>query len=150
MKRTLKARLLYEQERYDELASIAPEVDTERLWQLTALAKTNLKDAGMQLHALVQQVSPGLPQLRVLAGYYAAIDDKPQQDRVMRLIVKLENKHIEKIKSLVQEAIDAGNKIRAMQLLKQLDTYHPEEDYNLRILRAKVSKLYQPKPDKAA
>ncbi|WP_455199584.1 fused MFS/spermidine synthase, partial [Kaarinaea lacus] len=48
MQRTLKARLLYEQQRFDELAAIKPEVDAERLWQLTALARTNLKEAGMQ------------------------------------------------------------------------------------------------------
>ena len=150
MKRTLKARLLYEQEKFKELAAIKPQVDAEQLWQLTALAQTDLKAAGRQMHDLVQRVSPGLPQLRVLAGYYSAINDAEQMDKVVRMIVNLENRQVDRIKALVQEAVDAGNKIRAMLLLKQLDTYHPDEDYELRLLRTRVGKLHKPTPGKAA
>jgi len=150
MKRILTARLLFEAERYDELAAIDPQVDAERLWQLTALARTNLKGAGTQLDALVKRVSPGLPQLRVLAGYYSAISDQKQLDRVARLIVKRVNKQVNRLKVLIEEAIKDSDQIRAQLLLKQLDVFHPEENYNLRLLRSKVKKLHLGAQDKAA
>jgi spermidine synthase len=149
-RRVLKARLLYEQERYDELAAIKPRVDAERMWQLTALARTNLKSAGTKLHTLIQRVKPGLPQLRVLAGYYGAINDKGELDKVVRRIVRLQNKQISRIKTLIREAVDGGHKDRAQYLLKQLDIYHPEEDYNLKLLRKKVKSLADKIQDKAA
>ena len=150
LQRILTARLLYEAGRFDELAAIDPQVDAERLWQLTALARTNLKGAGTQLDALVKRVSPALPQLRALAGYYSAINDQKQLDKVARLIVKQVNKQVDRIKVLIEEAIDSGNQARAQHLLKQLDVYHPEEDYNLKLLRAKVNKLHKNAQDQAA
>ena len=127
-----------------------PQVDTERLWQLTALARTNLKAAGTKLHALVQHVTPELPQLRVLVGYYSAINDRDQLDKAARRIVKMENKQIDRIKKLVEEAIKDSDQTRAMSLLKQMDVYHPEENYNLNFLRNKVKKLQKGSQDKAA
>ena len=150
LQRTLTARLLFEGGRFDELAAIDPQVDAERLWQLTALARTNLKGAGTRLDALVQRVSPALPQLRALAGYYATINDQKQLDRVARLIVKRVNKQVDRIKMLAEEAIDEGNQVRAQSLLKQLDVYHPEETYDLKLLRAKVNKLHKNAQDQAA
>lgn len=149
-RRILKARLLYEQEKYDELAAIKPQVDSERLWQLTALARTKLIEAGTQLHALVHRVSPALPQLRVLAGYYSAINDNAELDKIVRVIVKQENKQINRIKGLIQKSIDANNKQRAMWLLKQLDAFNPEEDYDLKLLRSKVESLNKHGPAEAA
>lgn len=144
MRRILKARLLYEQERYNELAALKPQVDAERMWQLTALARTNLKSAGTKLHALIQRVKPELPQLRVLAGYYGVIHDKVELDKDVRRIVSVQNKQIRRIKRLIREAVDGGRKDRAQYLLKRLAVYHPEENYNLKLLRKKVKDL----PDK--
>ena len=150
MQRILKARLMFEAGKFDQLAAINPKVDAERLWQLTALARTNLKGAGTQLDALVQRVTPALPQLRVLAGYYAVINDQKQVDEVARLIVKQVSKQVDRIKVLIEEAIDEGSQARAQHLLKQLDTYHPEEDYDLKLLRTKVNKLHKNSQAKAA
>ena len=150
MRRILKARLLFEAEKFDELATIRPEVDVEELWQLTALAHTNLKGAGARLHTLVQRVSPALPQLRVLAGYYSAINDQKQLDRIARLIVKQTNKQVDRIKVLIEEAIEEGNQKRSLRLLKQLDIYNPEEDYDLQLLRSKVNNFHKKGQAKAA
>jgi len=149
-RRTLKARLLYEAERYGELAAIEPVAETERLWQLTALARANLKGAGTQLHALIQRVPPELPQLRVLAGYYGLINDKVELDRVVRKILGVENKEINRIKVMIREAVKASNKPRAQMLMKQLDQYNPDENVELKLLRLKVEKLPETTTDKAA
>jgi len=146
----LKARLLFEAGEFDELATTRPQVDVEELWQLTALARTNLKRAGARLHTLVQRVSPALPQLRVLAGYYGLINDKEQLALVTRLIVKRETKQSDRITGLVEEAIDEGNQSRALHLLKLLDDFHPEETYDLQLLRKKVKNLHKKGHAKAA
>ena len=149
-RRVLKAQLLFEAEEFDELASIRPQVDEEELWQLTALARTNFKRAGARLHTLIQRVSPELPQLRVLAGYYSAINDQKQLDRVVRMIVNQVNRQVDRIKVLIEEAIELGDQIRAQHLLKQLDIYNPEESYDLKLLRTKVKNLHKIGRAKAA
>ena len=134
--------ILSEAEKFDELAAIRPQVGVEKLWQLTALARTNLKEAGARLHNLVKDASPALPQLRVLAGYYGLINDKKQLAMITRLIVKRETKQIDRIKGLVEEAINEGKQSRALHLLKQLDAFHPEDNYDLKLLRRKVNNLH--------
>ena len=143
MRRTLYARLLYEAGRFDELTALQPQVEAERLWQLTAVARQDLMTAGAALHDLVQQVDPALPQLRVLAGYYAARNDKSQLNQVARRIINLEDKLVNRITGLIEAAVKDGKAQRAAELLRRLDNYHPEENYDLKLLRTKVAKLQQ-------
>ena len=141
LRRTLQARLLFEQERYDELAALDAKYDAEKLWRLAALARTDLIAAGTALHALIQRVSPALPQMRVLAAYYGVIHDKQQLDRMAKLIVDQRSKEMGRIRTLLDEAVKDAQAERAQALLKRLDTYEPEENYALKALRAKVSEL---------
>ena len=141
LRRTVVARLLFEQERYEELVALNPKSDTEKLWRLSAVARKDLNAAGVALHALVQRVSPGLPQLRVLTGYYSAINDQEQFDRAARLIVELHNREIERIQALLSDAVDFGEVRRSQDLLRRIDAHHPESAYELNELRAKVTKL---------
>jgi hypothetical protein len=143
LRRTLFARLLYEQERFDELAALHPQAEAERLWQLTAVARKDLMTAGAALHELVQTVDPALPQLQVLAGYYSAIHDEAQLKQVARRIIQLEDRQVNRITGLIEEAVQDGKAARAAQLLRRLDRYHPEENYDLKLLRTKVARLQQ-------
>ena len=141
LRRTVSARLLFEQERYDELVALQAKYDTEKLWRLTAVARKDLRAAGTALHALVQKVSPGLPQLRILTGYYALLNDQDQFDRATRRIVNLQNTEIKRIQALLAEAVDNKQVQRAQDLLKRIDARHPEPEYELKELRAKLAKL---------
>lgn len=141
LRRTLSARLLFEQGRYNELVVLAAKYDTEKLWRLSAVARKDLMAGGKALHALVQQVSPDVPQLRVLAGYYSAIDDKQQLDRVARLIVQKQNKEIKRIQVLLSEAVEAKQTNRSQDLLKRIDELNPQASYELKALRTKVEKM---------
>jgi hypothetical protein len=141
LRRTLFARLWFEEGRYDELIATNARYDAEKLWRLSALAKKDLMSAGTALHALVQRVSPWMTQMRVLAGYYGALNDGEQLDRMARLIIKEQNWQIDHIRSLVDEAIEDGQNERAKALLLRLERHHPEENYELKDLRAKVAKL---------
>ncbi len=141
MRRILAARLLFDQQRFDELVAVDTQYDAEKLWRLSALARKDLITAGSELHALVQRVSPGLPQLRVLAGYYGVINDDKQLDRVARLIVQQQNKEIERIQQLLTDAIEAEQVQYSQNLLKRIEMLNPEENYKLKELRGKVAKL---------
>lgn len=96
---------------------------------------------GIALHALVQNVSPAIPQLRVLAGYYASINDQQQLDRVARLLVKQQNKEIERIQYMLDEAVEAEQANRSQDLLKRIDALNPGYNYELKLLRAKVEQM---------
>lgn len=141
LRRTVQARLLFEQKRFDELVALDAKYDAEKLWRLSALARTDLLTAGTALHALIQKVSPALPQMRVLIAYYGAIHDKQQLDRMAGLVVKQRDKEIKHIRTLLVEAVEDEQAERAKALLKRLDKYDPEGDYELKALRAKVVKL---------
>ena len=140
-RRTLDALLLFEQGRYNELVVLAAKYDAEKLWRLSAVARKDLMAGGAALHALVQRVSPNVSQLRVLAGYYGAINDKQQLDRVARLIVQKQNREIERIQALLGKAIEAGQANRSQDLLKRIDALNPAANYELKGLRAKVDKM---------
>ncbi|MDT8384622.1 MAG: fused MFS/spermidine synthase [Gammaproteobacteria bacterium] len=141
LRRTLSARLLYERGHYDELIVLNAKYDAEKLWRLSALAKRDLTAAGAALHALAQHVSPELPQMRLLAGYYGAINDAPQLERMARLIIKQQDKEIVRIQTLLSEAVEAEQGSRSQDLLRRLDRLNPEASYKLKTLRAKVEKL---------
>jgi hypothetical protein len=141
LRRTLSARLLFEEGRYDELVALNTKYDAEKLWRLSALAKRDLAAAGAGLHALVRRVSPRLPQMRVLAGYYGSINDAQQLDRMARLIVDQQDREIERIQILLSEAVEAGQVSRSKDLLKRIDLLNPAANYDLRALRSKVEKL---------
>lgn len=141
LRRTLSARLLFDQERYDELVALSPEYDAEKLWYYSALARKDLIKAGTKLHALVRRESPALTQLYVLAGYYGAINDKEQLARVARLIVGRQEVDIAYIQSLLEAAVNESQSERAQALLKRLDKFNPEDNYELKKLRKKVSAL---------
>ena len=141
LRRTLFARLLFEQERYNELVVLAAKYDTEKLWRLTAVARKDLMAGGTALHALTQRVTPSVPQLRVLAGYYGAINDKQQLDRVARLLVQKQNKEIKRIQFLLDEAVEAKQANRSQDLLKRIDNLNPQGDYKLKALRTKVKEM---------
>ncbi len=141
LRRTLAARLLYEQERYDELIALNAKYDGEKLWRLTALARKDLIKAGTALHALIQRVSPGLPQWRVLAAYYGAINDQPQLVHAARQIIQQQDKEIKRVRKLLDKAVKVADSERSLALLKRLDRLHPQEDSELKILRKKVARL---------
>jgi hypothetical protein len=79
--------------------------------------------------------------MRVLIAYYGAIHDKQQLDRMAGLVVKQRDKEIKHVRTLLDEAVEDGQVERAKALLKRLDKYDPEENYELKALRAKVAKL---------
>lgn len=141
MRRSVHARLLFMQGRYDELVVLNAKYNNEKLWRLSGLAKRDLMAGGTALHALTQTVSPRLEQLRILAGYYAAINDEQQQDRVVRLIVEQQDKAVQHIQSLLEEALEAGRVERTQALLKRLDKLNLEASYELNRLREKVVQL---------
>lgn len=139
LRRALHARLLFEQKRFGELAAMKTRGDGERMWQLTALARTEPVKAGKELAALVGKLQPSLPQLRALVTYYGNIDDKAQLDRHARSIVKLQDKEIKRIRKLLEEAIKADKVERSRFLLKYIDAFNPGNDYELERLRRKVT-----------
>ena len=141
MRRTVVARLMFEQKQFAALIARETRYDAESLWRLSALARTDLMAAGKALHTLVQAVSPGLVQQRVLAGYYGATNNAPQLDRVARQIVTYQNKQIERIQLLLVEAVDDKKVIRAKGLLARIDKLNPDSNDELSELRAKVIKL---------
>ena len=138
MRRQLHARLLFEQQKFDELTALKTQGDAERMWQLTALARTHPVAAGEEMAKIVERVPPLLPQLRVLAAYYGYISDKVQLDRYARRIVKLEDKEIKRLRELLEKAIKDGQPERAQFLLKHIDDLNPDSDYEINRLRRKA------------
>ena len=51
---------------------------------------------------------------------------------------------------MAHEFIEEGNQLRSQRLLKELDIYNPEEDYDLQLLRSKVNNLHKKSQAKAA
>lgn len=137
----LHARLLYEQQKFDELSALKVQGDAGRMWQLTALARTQPIAAGEEMTEIVERVPPLLPQLRVLAAYYGYINDKNQLDRYARRIVKFEDKEIKRIRKLLEQAIKNDKLERAQRLLKYIDDFNPEDDYEVDRLRRKLAKI---------
>lgn len=145
LRRALHARLLFEQQRFDELVMLDAKYDAEKMWRLSALAKTDLLTAGAALHTLTQHMSPDLPQMRLLAGYYAVISDEPRLTRMVRLITRELDKKIKRVRELLDEALEDAQSEHAQALLARLEKYHPEENYGLNVLRENVGRLTREK-----
>jgi len=141
LRRVLYARLLYEQKQFAKLLALQPKNDVERMWQLTALAKTRPLEAGKALVDVVQHVSPSLPQLRILAGYYGYQNETHKLDQVLRKIVKYQDKEISRVKKLMRAAIKDGKTVRARSLLSRIDALNPGVDYELGLMRSKIGNL---------
>lgn len=138
VRREFHARILFEQQKLNELAALKMRGDAERMWQLTALARTQLVAAGEEMAKIAERVPPLLPQLRVLAAYYGYISDKAQLDKYARRIVKIQDKEIKRLRELLEKAIKDDQPERAQFLLKQIDDLNPGSDYELDRLRRKV------------
>ncbi len=140
LRRSMRAKLLFSQGRFKELANLKPESDVERLWQLTGMAETGLKQAGEAILKLVDNVSLEEPQLRVLIRYYGSIKNEQAMDQFSRRLVELNNTRIERMTRALDIAINKKAVLRAKTLLTRIESMNPNAT-GLGELRKKVDAL---------
>ncbi|HEY5604613.1 MAG TPA: fused MFS/spermidine synthase [Gammaproteobacteria bacterium] len=140
LRRSMGAKLLFNQNKPQELAKLKPQSDTERLWQFTGLADSNLSQAGTKLVELMSRVPLEEPQLRVLIRYYGLLKNEREMDRYTRQLVELNDKQVERMTDALNIAIDNKSALRARTLLSRIEAMNPKAT-NLKALRQKVKAL---------
>ncbi|WP_455197376.1 fused MFS/spermidine synthase [Kaarinaea lacus] len=140
LRRSMQAKLLYKQGKFKELARLTPQGDSERMWQLTGLAESNLKRAGASIVELMDKVSLEEAQLRVLVRYYGVLKDDPAMDRYTRRLVELNDERVEGMIKAVNIAINGKATLRAKTLLTRIESMNPNAE-DLNKLRRKVNEL---------
>ena len=126
LRRTMQAKLLFKQGKLKQLSRIKPVSDTERAWQLTALAESNLKKAGKSLVDLNDKVSWEEAQLRVLVRYFGSINDDLSMNKYSRELVALIDDRVKQMVKAVNIAIEKKAALRARSLLTRIETLKPD------------------------
>ncbi|WP_455206599.1 fused MFS/spermidine synthase [Kaarinaea lacus] len=140
LQRSMWAKLLFEEGRLHELAKLKPQSNMERMWQLTGLAESDLKQAGSSIVELMDKVSLDEPQLRVLVRYYGSLNDETAMDRYTRQLVELNDTRIAGMTKALDIAINRKAALRAKTLLTRIESMNPNVK-DLDILRKKVDAL---------
>jgi len=134
------AQLLYKQGKYQLLARIKSASDEEKMWQLSGLARQDIKQGGKQLLALQNRVNFGDPQYKIMVQYFAAIDDTSKLNEAIRQLSSFNNDRVEKMKFGVEDAIKDKAEVRAKSLLAKIESYSPD-DKDIDRLRKKLTEL---------
>ena len=134
------AKLLYHEKKYRQLAALKPTSDEEIMWQLSGLAKLNVKKAGASLVALKDKVSFEETQLRNMVQYYAAIDDNDNMNAAIRRLDAFNDKQAKKLKKGINLAVDNKMDVRARSLFARLESMKPNIN-GIDKLRQKVKAL---------
>lgn len=137
---TVSAKLLYQRKRFTELAKIKPISNEEKMWQLAALSKQDIKRAGEALVELDDKVFLGETQLRILIQYYSAIDDEANAQNFVRRLNNTTYERIKRMKVAVKVAVNSKAEVRARSLLTQIEALRPGDD-DLPKLRKQVVAL---------
>jgi spermidine synthase len=140
LQRSMRAKLMFEQGGLTELAKLNPQSETEKMWQITGLAQSDLKQAGASILALMDKVSLEEPQLRVLIRYYGATQDESAMDRYTRRLVELNDKRVDRLTKALNLAINRKAALRAKTLLTRIESMNPNVN-DLENLRKKVDAL---------
>jgi len=140
LRRTMRAKKMFLQGKFKELARLKPQVDAERMWQLTALAESNLKKAGKALVKLSDNVALEEPQLRVLIRYYGVLQDEKAMDRYTRQLVNLVDEQVNRMTKALNFAISNKAALRAKTLLTRIESLNPNVN-DLETLRQKVNAM---------
>jgi spermidine synthase len=134
------AQLLYIQENWQQLAAIKPQGDEERKWQLTGLAQINIEAAGAAMESLLPNITPEIPQLRVMVRYYSYRNDKDALERYTRKLLKKIDDQIARLSDLAYDAVNDKRFESAQRLLVQIKALNPSWN-KLDDLRGKVEAL---------
>ncbi|WP_455204261.1 fused MFS/spermidine synthase [Kaarinaea lacus] len=128
MRLSTQARLLYEQQKWRQLAAINPNEDEQRKWQLLGLAKTDLLRAGKYMDAIKDEVKMELPQIRMLVKYYSRIDDDRQLTKHAKQLVAAVKSETQRLSKLTNKALNKESIDRAKRLLGRLVAINPDAD----------------------
>ena len=125
VRRVAEARMLFELEKWTQLAALQPQSDEERKWQLLGLAKTDAVLAGRELSRLVPAGSEEIPQLRALVRYSAALDDRKAMDEYARRLIKATDSRTRQLVELAKQALGKKQTRRAEILVARIETLNP-------------------------
>lgn len=139
-----KAIMLFEQKKWRELADIKPRSLLEKSWQLIGLAHEDLMFAGQELSKMAdkKQNFLSIPQLFTLKRY---LDENPKiplsSTDIDKIIYQKVDSKIRLLEQLMSDAIEKGEKKRALLLLHKIRKYL-KQDSNLVIkLRKKILQM---------
>jgi hypothetical protein len=152
VRRTAEARLLYMQKDWQRLASLNPQSDEERMWQLVGLAKQKLRTSGQALVRLIDQQSD-LPleaaQYRVLTAYYGLIGDEAKQSDMARKLVTAIDTELDRLMTIARKAVANKDLDQAERMLEGIHALHPKRNDKLRSLIRKVDALRKESQEQA-
>jgi len=134
------AKWLYLQRQLNKLSKLKAISDTERMWQLTGLAQTNLIEAGKALSLLSGKVSFTESQLRVLIRYTSTLNQDSEMNRYTRLLIASLDQQADNVKLALDLAIQNKAALRARSLLTQIESLNPDIE-GIAGLQAKVVAL---------
>jgi len=132
---SLRAKMLFMQARWTDLAGLTPQSDVARLWQLTGSARTDIRQAGKAMDELVGQVELELPQFHVLVQYYAAINDEQRMNLYSRKLVDYIDGKVDRLVSVAQQAVSDKAAVRARRIIKQINQLNPNADELDKLIR---------------
>jgi hypothetical protein len=143
LRRRTYARLMFEEQKWRQLAGLQPQSDEERQWQLVALARTDLRSAGRQLEHVKDKVELELPQLKLLVKYYSLTGDENSLTKYARLLVEKVDSETKRLAKLTNMAIAAKSSQRAKILLDKMVAVNPQAE-NITKLKQRIAELGQP------
>lgn len=140
-KQSTLARLLYMQQRWDELVAIKTDIPDVKKWQLVGLAEKDIRTAGVGLLQLVgKNTSMDIAQLNVLVRFFGDKNDEVNLQAYSRKLVAAVDSEVNRLSDLADTAIANKKTIRAQRLLDQIEKLNPGWK-ELAMLRDKVVKL---------
>ena len=145
LRRAEMAKWLYLQRQFNKLAKLKAISNTERMWQLTGLAQTNLIKAGKALSLLSGKVNFSESQLRVLIHYTSTTNQISERNRYTRLLIATLDQQAENLKLALDLAIGKKEVVRARSLLTQIESLNPGIE-GIAELRDKVVALEKTNP----
>jgi len=138
--KTVTAQLLFRQKEFKQLAHIKPVSEDEKMWQLSALARLNIKDGGKQLAELQDHVEFSDSQYKIMVQYYAALDDGIKLNGAIHKLMADTDDRVKKLKKAIDAAIREKAELRAKTLLTRIEAYCPQDE-DIEQLRKKITDL---------
>jgi len=130
---------LFARKRWAELEQWVAQSDSERIWQLLALAQRDLNTAGELLEKVAKD-STEIEVLHVLMRYYSSRGDRQSVDRIARQLTVQVDIQVQRWSSMAEHSLQAKDLKRAQTMIENISALNPEAE----VLPA-LKKQYQQK-----
>lgn len=140
--RVARAKILFYRGQWRDLAAIQAQSNDELKWQLAAMARRDIIDAGKKLESIIGN-DDDIPLLRVMAEYYRHSGQLKLAVQRERQIVNILDTRAERYKLLLSSALKHKNLSWAEALIRELENISPDT-YEIERLKTRTLDALRP------